>query len=397
MKNIIITGGELFNKGAQAMTFLTVSELRKRFPDHTIYVLSEMDSRRDKEELENYRFNVFGWSPLKFARAQSNPALRAACLLKNRKEYKYINDIYKNADMMIDISGYALGSNWSNNNNLIYIEHLEYAKAYGIPVWIMPQSFGPFEYEGEEGKKIHDRLQQLLPYPRKIFAREENGMKALVNTFGLSNVSLAPDIVLAGDEIDPKDIYYRVPDYVVPDIADRAAAIVPNVNLLRFLDNNDAVELFANIAVGLERMGYSAYLIRHSANDHQICQKIEGRAHELSADTRTRYINQEFSCLEFSTLIKKFVFICGSRFHAIVHAYRQNIPCVVIGWADKYADLLDAFSQDMYLADSRENLMAEDVLKRVEDLMNNYEDNKLLIRNNLEVISESNVFRILFE
>ena len=30
MKNIIITGGELFNKGAQAMTFITVDEMKKR-------------------------------------------------------------------------------------------------------------------------------------------------------------------------------------------------------------------------------------------------------------------------------------------------------------------------------------------------------------------------------
>ena len=41
MRNIIITGGELFNKGAQAMTFVTVNELKKRFPDHQIYLLSK--------------------------------------------------------------------------------------------------------------------------------------------------------------------------------------------------------------------------------------------------------------------------------------------------------------------------------------------------------------------
>ena len=50
MKNIIITGGELFNKGAQAMTFIAVDEMKKRFPDHQILVLSEMDLQRSKEE-----------------------------------------------------------------------------------------------------------------------------------------------------------------------------------------------------------------------------------------------------------------------------------------------------------------------------------------------------------
>lgn len=43
MRNVIITGGELFNKGAQAMTFIAVDELRRRFPEHQIFLLSEMD------------------------------------------------------------------------------------------------------------------------------------------------------------------------------------------------------------------------------------------------------------------------------------------------------------------------------------------------------------------
>ena len=56
LRNIIISGGGLVNKGAQAMTFVTVSELSKRFPDHQIYVLSEVDFKREKSELNIYKF-----------------------------------------------------------------------------------------------------------------------------------------------------------------------------------------------------------------------------------------------------------------------------------------------------------------------------------------------------
>ena len=52
MRNIIVTGGELFNKGAQAMTFIAVSELRRRFPNHEIFLLSEMDFARPQAEKE---------------------------------------------------------------------------------------------------------------------------------------------------------------------------------------------------------------------------------------------------------------------------------------------------------------------------------------------------------
>ena len=38
MGNVIITGGDLKNKGAQAMTFVTVDEIKKRFPEERIYL-----------------------------------------------------------------------------------------------------------------------------------------------------------------------------------------------------------------------------------------------------------------------------------------------------------------------------------------------------------------------
>ena len=53
---ILITGGELFNKGAQAMTFITVDKMKEMFPDHEIIVFSHRDANRSETEKENYRF-----------------------------------------------------------------------------------------------------------------------------------------------------------------------------------------------------------------------------------------------------------------------------------------------------------------------------------------------------
>ena len=95
MRNIIITGGELFNKGAQAMTFVSVDEIKRRFPDHQIYLLSEMDMKRPAAEKEQYTFDFIGWYPLKFARCQSNRLLRFACKVRNGKELREAEEIYK--------------------------------------------------------------------------------------------------------------------------------------------------------------------------------------------------------------------------------------------------------------------------------------------------------------
>ena len=86
MRNIIITGGELFNKGAQAMTFVAVDELKKRFPEHEIYLLSEMDLERPKAEREQYAFSFTGWYPIKFARCQKNLPLRLLCKVRKNNQ-----------------------------------------------------------------------------------------------------------------------------------------------------------------------------------------------------------------------------------------------------------------------------------------------------------------------
>ena len=60
-KTILITGGELFNKGAQSMVLTTVNELRMRCENADIFLLSAPDCRRDPTELNQFAFKVLPW------------------------------------------------------------------------------------------------------------------------------------------------------------------------------------------------------------------------------------------------------------------------------------------------------------------------------------------------
>jgi coenzyme F420-reducing hydrogenase beta subunit len=55
--NIILVGGELQNKGAQAMTFATVAQLKERCPEKTVYLFSALDASCS----DIYTFRVFNW------------------------------------------------------------------------------------------------------------------------------------------------------------------------------------------------------------------------------------------------------------------------------------------------------------------------------------------------
>lgn len=350
MRNIIITGGELFNKGAQAMVFVAVDELKKRFPDHEIYVLSEMDRRRPKEELEQYAFRFTGWYPIKFAKAQSDPLLKLACKFRNGADYRECEALYKNCDLMVDISGYGLGSNWDINQLTTYADHLEYAKEFHIPTVLMPQSFGPFDFEGKKSA-VGSRFPELLRYVKVICAREQQGYDALVSSFGLTNVRILPDLVLNNQSVDLGNIFRKIPSFELPEIPEGAVALIPNERIVSAVGQEMALSLYITAMKSLLETGRPVVLLRHAEADRSLCQAI---LNDVSGDGII-FLDRDFSCLEYNELVKQFHFIIASRFHAIVHAYKNGVPAISLGWADKYRELMKCFGQEAYALDVRDD------------------------------------------
>lgn len=392
MKNIIITGGELFNKGAQAMTFITVNEMKKRFADHHIYLLSEMDSQRPKKEQERYVFSFMGWYPLKFAKSQSNPILRTVCLLRNRKELMEAEEIYKNADLMVDISGYALGSNWSIATCNRYLDHLEFAREFQIPVYLMPQSFGPFEFQGDEGEKIDKRIAELLPTVKIICAREEEGFQQLKERYHLSNVILTNDLVLNNRRINLKNVYRNMPEISLPDVIPGSTAVIPNQRNYEVANESHAQNCYILFIQKLLQICPAVYLISHSNLDIHICKQLKS---EFVNESRVVLIEKELNCIEFNEIVKNFYFIVASRFHAIVHAFKNNIPCIALGWATKYHELMKQFSQERYMLDVRQAIREDTINVTIEAMINNRDSNSYTIEKTLSKLQESNVFDII--
>ena len=392
MKNIIITGGELFNKGAQAMTFIAVDELKKRFPAHQILVLSELDLQRSKEEREQYAFQFIGWYPLKFAKCQTRPVLRTLCVLRSKKELLEAETIYKNTDLMIDISGYALGSNWSKETCNRYLDHLEFAKAFHIPIYLMPQSFGPFDFRGREGKKIEQRIRKLLPTVKTIYVRERKGYEELKRKYCLNNVFLANDIVLNNSEIDLKNIYRKLPDMLLPDIMPGSIALIPNQRNYTVASEEQVQEIYIKIIKKLLHNNYKVYLISHSEVDIEICRELKNK---FEQEAHVIFVDRELNCLEFSEIIKQFEFVIASRFHSIVHAFRNGIPCIALGWATKYYELMKMFDQEQYMVDLRHEIKVDELEETIDSMILEREEVLLTIKERLEELRDNNVFEAI--
>ena len=391
MKNIIITGGELFNKGAQAMVFVTVDELKKRFPDHEIYVLSELDLRRPKEELEQYAFWFTGWYPIKFARAQNSILLRLACLMKNGDEFKACEELYRNCDLMVDVSGFGFGQAFGPKQLERYADHLEFAKSFDIPMYLMPQSFGPFLFQ-EEKKAAAERIPELLKTVKLICAREQEGLDTLQETYGLKNVCLLPDLVLNNRGIDLLHIFREIKELSVPEIPSNCVGVVPNQRIVDALGKDAALKLYSDAIETVLENDLAVCVLSHASVDIPFCKKLKEC---FASDDRVLLLEQDFNCLEFNELVKSFQLLIASRFHALVHAYKNGVPCIAIGWAVKYQNLLKTFDQERFAFDMGMNPTKDNLAVAVKDLSQRREKESKRILARLQVIQESNVFDVL--
>lgn len=391
MRNIIITGGGMVNKGAQAMTLIAVHELREHFPDHRIYLYSPVDLANPKLDKDVFTFDFIGWYPLKFARCQHNPLRRVVTLLRSRSELLEAEAVYRNTDFIVDVSGYALGSNWNDKVCNDFLDTLEFAYGFGIPVYLMPQSFGPFDF-GDNRQALNLRVQKLLPTAKIIFAREQEGYDALVNTYGLKNVRLAYDMVLSNAGIDLDSVFVSAPALELPEIKPNSVAVIPNSMNTNVSSQDAVLALYTNAIHALLKHGKTVYLLSHSAMDTALCRKLkEG----FCTNEHVILLDQDFSCLEFNELVKQFQYLVASRFHSIVHAFKNGIPCIALGWATKYHDLLNLFDQGQYILDVRNDIGEAEMLAIIDRMNARYLEESAKIRKGLAAVQKQNVFDIV--
>lgn len=372
-KYIIVTGATFTNKGIQAMLYITADEIAKRWPDCQML----MHTRKVAAEKRNtYKFGFM--EGMKNIVEPINP-----------ERYR---EIMSNTEALIDISGYSLGSDWSEKRNIYFIKtRLIDPKMYNIPVYLMPQSFGPFDFAGKSRKTIMKALKHYLPYAKLIMARENDGKKHLVQSFGLNNVIKTNDLVLQNKGIEIGNIFQEKHYLKVPEVASqKCIAIIPNIKNERNSKKNDMMKIYQFLIDRLIKYGFTVYLVHHSSADAGICRKIKESF--FNDEKNVEVVLQEFDCLEFDVFVSKMNFIVASRYHAVVHAFRRSVPAIVIGWAVKYYELLKLAGQEPYYFDSRESINEEAIGNSLEKMISGCKIESKKIQRVVKEVQKENVF-----
>ncbi len=380
MANYLITGGGFQNKGAESMLYTLLTELREKDENCHIFVLL-----LEKNAIPDYNFKNITF--VKYRNHDIKYIVNPLLFLFRKKE---IINVVKKTDIIFDISGYILSSQWGKAaKHLLNIILL--AKKYKKRIILLPQSFGPFDFP----KNYHigkEKLGKILSYVLIIFAREQDGLKCLQD-LGLSNIQASSDIVIqsakpySGFGIDKsKDINV--------EIKDKSVLIFPNSRVFERTNKEKLLKLYREAISLMIKRDYNVYVSYYDISDKELCSDIL----ELFKDSeKVNFLDGNIDCIQFSKLLNKFDFILSSRYHSIVHSYKNYVPALVIGWAVKYKELLHSVEQDKFMYDCREKIDVEKFLGSIDYLINNYKTESEIIKSNVLKIQQNNCFNKVWE
>jgi len=384
---VLITGGSFKNKGAQSMVFITVNEIKKRFPQKEIIVISDADAVKYAdmpEKDQEFRFRLrdsvclYGWK-YKLVQHRYGKLDRYGDAAKIRKDI----------DMIIDISGYTFGSNFDWMSNLLAAYRAKRAKKYKVPIYYMPQSFGPFEWHGLFGKITDACIRKWLPYASVLYAREKEGAEMLRGKYSFSNVALSEDMVLQNKGINLERVYNRIPKILFPKVEQGSVAILPNARNFQYGNTEELIKIYRGIIDTLLSYRRKVYLVRHATEDIVFCREIKDLYKE---EDKVILLEDDLNCIEYGKFVKQFDYLVASRYHAIVHAYKQAVPCLVLGWAVKYKELLEKVGQSQYMVDVRGKMDIDKIKKLVNDMEAGWKEETEVIRGQILPLQEENVF-----
>ena len=384
------------------MLFTTISEIRKRDPKSRIY-------------FGTYKTEEFDHSVYSFFKASYDDGIQERALHEHMNPIRYIrlfskligNEVlgigkekpvdggrlFSGIDLVIDISGFALSDKIKDTYNKMLLNTIALSKKNNVPVILMPQSFGPFEKIKERDGSL-EKVRELMNYPEVIYAREKNGMTDLEETFELKNVKLSTDLVLQSRDIDLHSVFRKMPQTGSGRLSTKDnVAIIPNYQCFRDGNESHMYEMYTMIIKLLLKSEKNIYIVQHSKADEEICRTIK----EMFKDEKSVHIAEgNLNCIEFDEYIREFDFVICSRYHGCVHAFRNDIPCIILGWADKYLELAKHMQQEKYVFSVETGIdNTAEILEAITGMTDELMTEKKTIRENVERIQKDSCFDCL--
>jgi colanic acid/amylovoran biosynthesis protein len=234
-------------------------------------------------------------------------------------------------------------------------------------------------------------LKLYLKYPKKIFPREKEGLEC-VHKFSKKNVEKKYDIVLQNQGYNLANIFKKKLNLKNIKIENNSVGVIPNSRVVERVNSEEIYSIYKLIIKKLINAKKSVYILRHSYEDLVVCEKIKKF---FSNNKNVILISDDLNAIELENIIKQFDFVIASRYHSIIHSYKNEVPALVIGWATKYFELLKDFDQLDYFFDCRNNINIGEIDNKLDNMIKNYKNEKKKILHKMNSMQKENIFDIL--
>lgn len=297
---IEIRGVEFVNKGAELMLH-AVKEQVALF-EQPVRLVMETSPRATKKQI------------------------RAAGLFP-KSRFGLFGDVKESeVDMVLDASGYAYGDPWGAKKAKRRISsHIRRWKLDGKVVILLPQAFGPFRVP-----ELRAEMKTVFSQADRVFVRDSVSLAHVNGIHSSSTIIRKPDFTNLVTPLVPKEAAWY---------AERVA-IIPNIKMIVATDGGEKayLETMRALIDAIQAKGREAFILLHEADqDVKVATRINSTLSEP-----LRVVNESHP-LMIKGIIGATYGVATSRFHGLVSALSQGVPCIATSWSHKYEELLTEY------------------------------------------------------
>ena len=364
---IIVTGATDCNRGDQALNWQAKKVLKDSFGIEKVYVLkfgnenlsqSEQQglvlvdpilrhpSDHIKHKKSNIKYSillkviwgffaVFDWAKSKLLLSKLFSPIGYFLLSKKQKE---THQIIKGASVAVVKGGGFLHSygKLTDAYTIYYmLYHMKLAERLGKKVVVLPNSYGPFK-----GPTVKRQINNVLSKCVYLSTREsisqetlkEMGLKSLQHfdmAFTLESIKTAATHA-AKEKLniqDGKIVGITVRPYRFPDSNNPEAA---------YLGYKNSIKQFV---IWLQNNHFRPVFVEHTFSDnaHENDRVCIDEIEDLLPERIDVLSDRNMNCMELKHMYSNFYCVVGTRFHSVIFALSENVPCLAISYSGNKA------------------------------------------------------------
>jgi len=354
---IMITGGNFYGKGAEAM-MLTVRDAIAGSIPHALCCappLTQLDYQRMIQHgihpVNRRNQSFFGKLATTLTALVNIP--RKTIDLENLPDGGVVN-VFRVTKFVVDVSGFASSDQFGPGNARGRWTRVKLARNAGNKIIFMPQSWGPFR-----NRLVRLFTQLMLRDAELIFAREQTSYDHLQELrIDHKKIELAPDIAFQFQAGPPETAQQILTEHGLADPGRPIIGITPNMQIYQRTGaggpNNPYVRVLNRIIdYFLRNTECRILLIPHELSDFrqdddELCRLL---IRHNNCPERIFALTGAESAADIKAVIARLDFLLASRYHSLVAALSKRVPVAVVGWSHKYDDLMQSVGLGEWVID----------------------------------------------